>query len=649
MSKPLAVLIVEDSESDAEIIVRLLTKADYAVVYERVETAELMRAALAKRTWDIAISDYNLPQFDGSAALAVLQATGQDIPFIAVSGEMGEETAVAMMRAGAHDYLMKGHLSRLVPSVERELANAKARGEHRRAEVKVRASEERHRSILQTAMDGVWLVDLQGRLLEVNDAYCQMSGYSAPELLAMRIPDLEADQTAELIAASIQKVKAEGEASFETRHRRKDGSLIDLALGIQYRPAEGGQFVVFLHDITARKQAAMALRESANQYRELFESASDALLLIASDTGQVMDANNMASVLYGYERDELLARKNVDLSAEPEETISRTHESQSKPGQVFNIPLRLHRKKDGTVFPVEITARTLIRKGQSILLVACRDITERKRAEEERQQLLAQLLQAQKLESIGTLAGGVAHEINNPIMGIMNYAQLILDRLGPDSPVSEFATEIGKETERVATIVKNLLSFARHEKQSHSPARMHDIVEATLSLIRAVMRHDQVTLEVDVPEDLPQIKCRSQQIQQVIMNLLTNARDALNQRHPGHDANKKVLITARRIERDGRQWVRTTVEDHGPGIPEDLRERIFEPFFTTKPRDKGTGLGLSISHGIVKDHGGELRVESTVGEFTRFHIDLPLDNGWHLENGEGGTRNAESGIKGATS
>jgi len=217
----------------------------------------------------------------------------------------------------------------------------------------------------------------------------------------------------------------------------------------------------------------------------------------------------------------------------------------------------------------------------------------------------------------------------------MNYAQLILDRLGPDSPVSEFATEIGKETERVATIVKNLLSFARHEKQSHSPARMHDIVEATLSLIRAVMRHDQVTLEVDVPEDLPQIKCRSQQIQQVIMNLLTNARDALNQRHPGHDANKKVLITARRIERDGRQWVRTTVEDHGPGIPEDLRERIFEPFFTTKPRDKGTGLGLSITHGIVKDHGGELRVESTVGEFTRFHIDLPLDNGWHLENAEG--------------
>jgi PAS domain S-box-containing protein len=286
-----------------------------------------------------------------------------------------------------------------------------------------------------------------------------------------------------------------------------------------------------------------------------------------------------------------------------------------------------------------------------------------------RKQAEAQLIQSQKLEAIGTLAGGVAHEINNPIMGIMGYAQLIRDRLGPDSPVSEFAAEIGKETERVATIVSNLLGFARQDKEGHhSPARLCDIVESTLSLIRATIRHDQVTLEVDVPADLPQIKCRSQQIQQVIMNLLTNARDALNQRYPGHDANKKVIISARAIAdvglrnaesgreeaegagiRNRQSAIRITVEDHGAGIPEELRARIFEPFFTTKPRDKGTGLGLSISHGIVKDHGGELRVESAVGEFTRFHIDLPLDNGWHLENGEGGTRNAESGIKGATS
>jgi signal transduction histidine kinase len=139
------------------------------------------------------------------------------------------------------------------------------------------------------------------------------------------------------------------------------------------------------------------------------------------------------------------------------------------------------------------------------------------------------------------------------------------------------------------------------------------------------MRHDQLTLEVDVPKDLPLIECRNQQIRQVVMNLLTNARDALNQKYPKHDANKKILITARAFAKDGRTWLRTTVEDHGPGIPEELRVRIFDPFFSTKPRDRGTGLGLSISHSIVKDHGGTLGVESEVGQWTRFHMDLPVE------------------------
>jgi len=209
----------------------------------------------------------------------------------------------------------------------------------------------------------------------------------------------------------------------------------------------------------------------------------------------------------------------------------------------------------------------------------------------------------------------------------MNYSQLILDSLGPDSEIAKFATAIDKETDRIATIVRNLLSFARHEQEVHSSARMSDIVEATLSLIRAVMRHDEVKLKVDVPDDLPRIKCHSQQIQQVVMNLLTNARDALNEKYPRHDENKQVSVCARVIDKDGDRWLRTTVEDRGPGITAGVWERMFDPFYTTKRGDKGTGLGLSISHGIVKDHHGELNVESKVGEFTRFHLDLPVDNG----------------------
>ncbi len=285
--------------------------------------------------------------------------------------------------------------------------------------------------------------------------------------------------------------------------------------------------------------------------------------------------------------------------------------------------------------------------------------------EEQRLKLKSELFQSQKLESIGTLASGVAHEINNPIMGIMNYAQLIQDGMNTESPLCKYANEIIVETERVATIVKHLLRFARQDKQFHNSARIIDIVNGTLSLVSAVMRHDQITLSADVPEDLPEIRCRNQQIQQVLMNLLTNARDALNEKYEGHDEDKIMHISAQLIsdighrmadggtadvgdgiadigtmqERKQKQvnlaapspisniryrYVRITVEDHGVGIPPEVREHMFDPFFTTKPRDKDAGLGLSISHGIVKDHGGELSVESKPGQWTRFYVDLPV-------------------------
>ena len=223
------------------------------------------------------------------------------------------------------------------------------------------------------------------------------------------------------------------------------------------------------------------------------------------------------------------------------------------------------------------------------------NITERVQAEEEKRQMEAHLRQQQKLESIGTLASGIAHEINNPITGVMNYAQLIGQRLEPEQEqLREYAGEIRHETERVAEIVRNLLAFAREEKKTHNPARMADILNDTLSLIRTIIKRDQITLEVNLPDDLPTIKCRSQQIQQVLMNLLTNARDALNQRYPKYDADKIVTVTVYPFEEDGRKWLRTTVEDHGVGIPAEIRERIFDPFYTSKDRALSTGLGLSI-------------------------------------------------------
>jgi signal transduction histidine kinase len=242
-----------------------------------------------------------------------------------------------------------------------------------------------------------------------------------------------------------------------------------------------------------------------------------------------------------------------------------------------------------------------------------------------RKQLEAQVRQQQRLESIGTLASGVAHEINNPVQGILNYAELIHAAADDPQTVREFAHEITHESERVAIIVRGLLAFSRQEReQQREQIQIDKLIESTLSLVRSVMRKDNVRLLIDVPSSLPALSCRPQQIQQIIMNLVTNARDALNSRYPGHHEQKQIEIRTEAFIREHAPWLRLTVADRGTGIPEDVRARIFDPFFTTKGRDQGTGLGLAVSHGIAVEHGGELRVESEVGVGTSFHLELPL-------------------------
>ncbi len=265
-------------------------------------------------------------------------------------------------------------------------------------------------------------------------------------------------------------------------------------------------------------------------------------------------------------------------------------------------------------------------------IVVFQDITERIKLEEERATLEAQIRNQQKLESIGTLASGVAHEINNPINGILNYGQVILDSTDSDSDISKYANEIINETKRVSEIVRNLLDFSRQSGKQHSYAHIEDIIAKTLTLINTIFKHDNINLNIDIEKKIPKMKCRSQQIQQVIMNLLTNARDSLNQKYSGFDEKKIVNLSCRKLEKEKRNMVRIEVEDFGIGIPKNVQNRIFDPFFTTKGKDKGTGLGLSISYGIIQEHLGEMVVESVEGEYTRFIIDLPCDNGWAQDN-----------------
>ena len=396
-----------------------------------------------------------------------------------------------------------------------------------------------------------------------------------------------------------------------------------------------GDVAFALHQIEledARVQAEKALRKSERFLQDIFDGIQGGISVLDSDLN-IMRVNAWMERIYashaplaGKKCYEVYQQRETPCPWCPSISVLETGEARSE-----IVPYTSEENLAGWIdlsaYPLKDIAGHVIGVIEHV-----KDITERVRAEEERRQMEAQLRQAQKLESIGTLAGGVAHEINNPIMGIMNYAQLIGERLDPDQEqLREFSSGIIHETERVAKIVRNLLTFSRQEKRAHSLARMTDIVEDTLTLIRTIIKRDQITLEVAVPEDLPKIQCRSQQIQQVLMNLLTNARDALNQRYPEYDPDKIVSVTVHLFEKDGRRWLRTAVEDHGVGVPVEIRERIFDPFFTTKDRATGTGLGLSISLGIVQDHHGELTFESEEGQPTRFYLDLPVDNGWELE------------------
>ena len=373
--------------------------------------------------------------------------------------------------------------------------------------------------------------------------------------------------------------------------------------------------------------AAETLRESEKQYRELFESASDALLLLASDTGQVLDANNMASVLYGYDRAELLTRKNTDLSAEPEETTRRTQETISEPGRVFNIPMRLHRKKDGTVFPVEITARSFLRKGEPVLLVACRDITERKRAEEAHEKLKEQFAQAQKMESVGRLAGGVAHDFNNMMMGVLGYADFCRDSLPAEHPMRSDLDEITKCANRSAELTRQLLAFARKQIIQPKVLDLNDALSGVLNLLQKLIGADIKVVWMP-GANLPPVKLDPYQVDQILTNLFINSRDAI-----GGVGKITVATSSATLDRafcddhpgaTPGEYVLLRVSDTGCGMTKEVMASLFEPFFTTKDIGKGTGLGLATVHGIVMQNHGIIDVSSEPDKGATFRIYLPV-------------------------
>ena len=251
------------------------------------------------------------------------------------------------------------------------------------------------------------------------------------------------------------------------------------------------------------------------------------------------------------------------------------------------------------------------------VIVVYRDITEKKL-------LQAETARAGQLASIGELAAGVAHEINNPINGIINCAQMLIDEDDATSERTEISKRIMKAGDRIAMIVRNLLSFARNNEEEPNLVHIQSILSDSLDLTEVQIRKDGIDLRADIPQSIPRIKVRGHQIQQVFLNIISNARYALNKKFSQTHENKIIEIKGDTVDANGKQYVRVIFFDQGTGISGDILGRICDPFFSNKPLGEGTGLGLSISQAIIKDHGGNLYFDSVEGEYTRVIIDLPV-------------------------
>ncbi|UCH82221.1 MAG: PAS domain S-box protein [Nitrospiraceae bacterium] len=408
--------------------------------------------------------------------------------------------------------------------------------------------------------------------------------------------------------------RKETEAELE-KHRNQLEGLV------REKTADLSSAINLLKDeIIQRRTAEEALRLSEKKYRDLYDNAPDMYHTLNKEK-IIIDCNQTEASMLGYAKEDIIGRPLANFfTKESRAFLDDDHVQLQEKGALFNLE-RTFIRKDGTTFPAIINVFANYDKHGRMTgtRAIARDITERKLAE-------AETMRAGHLASLGELAAGVAHEINNPINGIINYAEILSRKSSHGSSEKDVASRIIKEGDRIANIVRSLLSFARDSKEEKNPVNVYRIMSESLALTETQMRKDGIKLKINIPHNLPPIIAQPQQIEQVFLNVLSNARYALNEKYDGEHTDKILEITCSPVSVDNTLYVRTIFQDHGTGIPARIMDKIMNPFFSTKAGNIGTGLGLSISHGIVSDHKGKMLFNSVEGEFTHVCIDLPAQD-----------------------
>jgi PAS domain S-box-containing protein len=344
----------------------------------------------------------------------------------------------------------------------------------------------------------------------------------------------------------------------------------------------------------------------------------------------LVEANSKACEILGLQQQDCIDRDIRELFR-PATARTQTEELIAPDGQTSGEHELAIKTPQGQAVPVSVSFTPLSTDGEQVMIMSLRDLSVRKQLEAEREEMQRQLYQSSKLASIGELSAGVAHEINNPLNGIINFAQLLKDE---ETPRSEFERQmidgIIDEGERIAQIVRGLLTFARAETHELRQVHFAESIKTSIALFGHQFEKDGITVKIDLDPDLPLVRADASRLRQVVLNLISNAYHALKTKQVDPNEGKLFRITARRAGKN-HELVRIEFYDNGVGIKRKDLGKVFDPFFTTRRETGGTGLGLSVSFGIIRDFGGTIKVESEEGKFTRFIIELSAIETWQAE------------------
>jgi len=505
--------------------------------------------------------------------------------------------------------------------------------EQKRTEKALRKSEEKFRITFDSAPDSVTISRIEdGRYLYVNDGFCSFTGYSKEEAIGKTAIELglyanPADRE-RLITSLQDKGTVEG---FELQFRMKDGLVLDgLLSGKIFRYGKEDCLVAVVKDVTEFKRTQEELRRSEKRYRDLFDSVSD-LIYTQDLEGRFTDANRALARIFGYELDEFIGRKAADfMKPELRDLFNAEYvEGIKKKGHYEGITSYF--TKDGRKIYLEYRS-SLIRpeEGEPFISGIARDVTDRILAEREIKKLNKQMLQAQKMEAVGTLAGGIAHDFNNLLQGILGYTQILIMPRDESDPDIASLRQIEKAANRASELTRQLLTFSRKVESKPRPVNLNQEVHEVEKLLKRTIPK-MIDIELHLEEGLETINADPSQLEQVIMNLGVNARDAMPE-------GGKLVIETENVFLDESycrdhlgarpgKYVLLSISDTGFGMDKDTLEHIFDPFFTTKEVGKGTGLGLAMVYGIVKSHEGYIMCYSEPGQGTAFKIYLPVIEG----------------------